>query len=1139
MSKIVDVLDQIVKGNEGIKIFSYRDKFATLWNLDEKSSTIVIVWDDIPPRQQDVVATNKYLTPIDWAVAFSLAVHDAALKDDPKSPSYKDLRILILDLNSQSVSNADSVRLVKQSPYRSLMSMPWVRLYRPAVSNNPENKKPEWDAVDLINNIKGIGDNNVPSLKESVEKEKPDMDLIRNIWAAFLTKPSTPGDHHAIANLVGPLLLMGKPPVDVNEQDQRVDGKKQDSHVEALRNLMKALGLIPNKAKEEKSKAPGTEQQEDPLLREGPPWIKWDAPEWKQRLDKVLNKDGGKLNLILIDDQYQQGWGEVLCQAVGATQKSKICGIGSHITASGKEILVKASVSPDCLLSSLDGKDQRFNFNICSDPAKDAEILFLDLRLFAGKRSEEVKFFESLCDIAAKFVDNNDSKEERWKGVEKVKDLPWTGFSSTEIERVRTWSESDNKNKQGEDSAYIEALTFLPRILSLTDLSLPIVIFSSTGRRDIAEKLKGYGNIITDFDKPKFTVDMPDDIAEQTKRKFQEAFAKAMGCLAIRKHLNDLFKECKTVSIPNRSVSENDLFAALYIDESGDGSADSPLVLGGIMAVGNNRDQLKGFEDDLCKKPPNWTKGGGLPKMCKDMKEYSDYGKTIMDRAKKSGVKLYGIVLCQSSCDGVIPPDMLLDDSVLDNLHRNMLRTLIEVVVSYVVPNIAGENVLHLSVFADVRSLPVEEMKQQDPDIVDQLLDRFGMRAKDFSIGGRLLESGNLVKKYESTLPAIYELEMPQTSTALQEPTLSDAADLQLPQTAAPTFKHSTISNLITGLTTSNPACRPKGQYFYVLDEKDVYPIVSSVLEEYRYSNIKIEIEAAKALMVPEPQTQSWSNVSQLIYFADWFPRMVYYSHSRKDKQWLAIEWIQHLTSQGCIGTCDSSLEGLLRTRRLLMEGAESAAVSSLLGITIEKRSTIFPNTLNQLLLADLSTMMRTLPGEAFIDSFEEIGKTELANSQTRGKLFVVQQIDLLGGTVILKDSATGGICTVNIRCWEKQALLPPLIGDTVSECVKHGRGGSKVNGINAIEGVNTWRFDCSGLKGKVESITTKGIFIIKGDKRLGKGTIIKFKPTDNIQLAIGDEVIFTLLRGFSPFPKSPWSLVATDVVKAQSTPTI
>jgi hypothetical protein len=285
-----------------------------------------------------------------------------------------------------------------------------------------------------------------------------------------------------------------------------------------------------------------------------------------------------------------------------STASSDIEELGSY--KDGKnEVVVKAAASANCLLKLLDGTDKRFNFNICNDVTNDAEILFLDLRLFSGKPSEEVKFIQSLCDLAVKFVDNNDSQELHWRGVQKIKNLPWPGFSSSEIESVRNWCVSEKRNKDGEDSEYIEALTFLPRILALTDLSLPIVLFSSTGRRDIAETLKEYGNIITDFDKPKFTVDMPDDIAKQTKDKFQMAIVKALNLLHGRQmciKVNNLISKAATSPsmISASPQSQNYSHIEIYLDESGE-VGETSFAVGGVIFAYPNYDTVRQLSNAL------------------------------------------------------------------------------------------------------------------------------------------------------------------------------------------------------------------------------------------------------------------------------------------------------------------------------------------------------------------------------------------------------------------------------------------------------------------------------------------------------------------------------------------------------------
>lgn len=1091
MSKVVQILEKIAA--KEAKIYSYRGQFGELWKLDElvstsQNNTLVIVWDEIPTsKRNDVIATSKYLTPIDWAVAFSLAIHR---KTSSKKLAYPFLKILILDLNSQSASNAGSVKLVNQFPKREVMSMPWIRLFRP------------FEAETFIKNImnKATGDDEVPSMYEYANGNALDLSVMHNLWTASLTRLSTPGDHHAIANLVGPLLLSDE------------NSSTHDSHVKALANLMRALGLIAHEIEDENGKKQEAEQKENPFLKDGNPWIKWDNTEWEKKLQRVV-KNGGKLNILLVDDQYQLGWGKVLCHAVGANYgQGPKDGDFFTLGAYREFITVKATSSIEWLLEKITGSDQRFKFKIDENTCENsAEILFLDLRLFSGKALDtEIKFFAKLCSIAERFIDRKEKDTTVIPStIRLAENLPWLGFSYEEIEDVKKWYAPENGNKKREDAPYIAALTFLPRILALTDLALPIVLFSSTGRRDITEKLKYYGNIYTDFDKPKFAMDMPEDIAGVTGEKFEKAFGRALGCLAVRVGIKDLLKKCGAVTMPIKEKPVNDKFASLFIDESGDGSADKPLVLAGIMAVADTKYKLDAFEAHLLKNKPNWTIGGGLLKYCASIQEYEINGNSIIEHASNCGVSLTGVALAQGGDNDELSPDMLLDDHVLDNLHRNMLRTLIEIVISYVVPNIAGGRKLNLSIYSDIRSLPVDKMKADEPKIADILFKKFGIRAKDNSPGGRFLEFNSLVNNLESQakIPTIYVSE--------------NGGYLQ-----------TKISDLIRNLMVNDSSLNPTGEKFYVLDEKDVYPIVSSVLEEYRYSNLKTEIDVAKGLMVPDPNTLKAGTVSQLMHFADWLPRMVCFG--RQDVRWLSIGWVSQLLKQGHIGNYDSSLDGLLRTRRLFMEGADSAAIDSLLNVIFENRSSAFPNTLNQILLTDIWGSLQIVSGYAFVNSSEINGDIQ-TTTQKHLKIFSIIRINLRNNLVELK-SEGGETLNVSLDIWKTSLIdirfLPPLIGDKVSVVVsRRGYGGEyKTEKVVLSEPIKSQCRFGGKLEGKVFKDLSNSNFLIKGPDELGDALIFCGQQKG---LRVGDTVTFTLKRD-TPFStqKGPWSLKAVEVIK-------
>ena len=478
-SPIYDVIKELV--GDKYEIYSYQNEanFKNLWEFNSSSDTktMIVVWDGIPEKTlSSVVDTSKYLTPIDWAVGYSLSI-----KKRIEQNTYPDLRILIFDDGSQSVSFSDSLKFVYQYCNKEIVSMPWIRIFSdmaafsrtlndldPNVSKSSnqseEDKmpKPWWKRIFSAKAPASVRDIEIReevllSMKEAFDKKTCDLDSIKGIWAASLTRPSIQGDHHAIANLVGPLLLIKE--------------EGDDLHVDALQGLMGSIGLLPEK-----------DENNDALLTKGNPWISWNPH--KSRLKQ--------LKLILIDDMFQMGWGKILCLATGVDYKEpskddgkdKLVKISECNAGENEKFIVKATSSANWILKKLEtltSTDNRFEFSL-DDSVACPEILFLDLRLYSGGNfKDEVAFFSELIKIAKKF-------EER-----QNKNLSWPGFSGGEkgeIKRIENWINKNNKKQ--EDPEYVEALTLLPRILALTDLSLPIILFSSTGRRDITEKLKPY-----------------------------------------------------------------------------------------------------------------------------------------------------------------------------------------------------------------------------------------------------------------------------------------------------------------------------------------------------------------------------------------------------------------------------------------------------------------------------------------------------------------------------------------------------------------------------------------------------------------------------------------------------------------------
>ena len=804
---IKDSIDTLDLNNPPV-FFSYKDHFRKLWDFHSieniPESTILIEWDGFPDKTQNfLVETDKYITPIDWAVGYSLYINSKC----KESRAYPDLRILIYDNGPDKVSHSDSVKFVYQSSNMDIMSMPWIRIFSLKVpvssrnstalirllknldSDDEKSKNSHQDSSystsmsavftnirRLVNSFRGnvgarelslvnqttqtpnaehnteICDEPLPTMKEVFNNKKGlDLNSIKGIWATSITRPSTPGDHHAIANLVGPLLL--------------TEEKDGDLHVNALQALMRSIGLLPDHKEWNASKE--NSENAKAQLGIGNSWIDWKNPEWKYKLEGLLSKSSDKLNLILIDDMFQSSWGKILCRAVGVDYKKPSGGDGKdqlvkisnwNVIGKDEKVVVKASSSAAWIIKKLegfDGEDKRFDLSL-DDDGVGQEILFLDLRLYPGNletdetdetdETEIKKFFEPLLTLAEKFIEG------------QAENLPWNGFAvgnkegeKGEIERIKDWIKSDNKKQ--EDSGYIEALTLLPRILALTDLSLPIVLFSSTGRRDITEMLKHYGNIITVFEKPRFTVDIPIDIAYQTKCKFLDAMKEAFTVLAGRqicRKVEELKKraESSAAMIPVETNIPKFKHIEIYIDESGTPKNYTPesFCVGGlIMAYPqyNDVDQLSNrlkktgcywYSNDekdrnyLLKRPgeknraydnPSWTYDetrGKLLELCKDRNVFIS---GICVQEKMEDIKAKQTIHGEER-------HVLLKDEQGDERYKRLLTQLLTLALYEYIPEMIGKKQgkkggITLSVFAGTRTVPIDirpigMFKNHDPD---------------------------------------------------------------------------------------------------------------------------------------------------------------------------------------------------------------------------------------------------------------------------------------------------------------------------------------------------------------------------------------------------------------------------------------
>lgn len=146
-------------------------------------------------------------------------------------------------------------------------------------------------------------------------------------------------------------------------------------------------------------------------------------------------------------------------------------------------------------------------------------VLFLDLRLFAAADAALAKGYDEELRSLGKRILAAAHLSRPW--------LDAGTFSSLEEEL------------DGEGGHPRE--TLLPRLISLLDPTLPIVIFSSSHRTELIDPFRNFGNIIVDFRKPVLTgmSDWPAMVWE-TYFNFQSAMTAASGILATRQFLAKL-----------------------------------------------------------------------------------------------------------------------------------------------------------------------------------------------------------------------------------------------------------------------------------------------------------------------------------------------------------------------------------------------------------------------------------------------------------------------------------------------------------------------------------------------------------------------------------------------------------------------
>jgi hypothetical protein len=321
-------------------VLSWEAGFERLWQLDETARgdlvapdhTLVLVWDREPSGRPSPVRLSDYISPFDWALA-------VALWNSRRRPSEKLGRVVIVERGNEAMGEA--ARFLRGIQFSNSPLLPWL-----AVATMRTGKE-------LVTVLRAIG--NLCSSARPQEVSPAALTCLRDMWVGTLTRPESTADHHAVANLLGSRLLLG-----------RVSGKdRDDPRLTALQRLLQLLGVHPDPQL-------GTHGHRDEPF----PWVP--KSEWSPAVTEF----------VLVDDLHAEGWSEFLEQALDAR---------------GHLVVQDAADRPDAgsLLDLLEDDDELKSVRGLPGQEWDRRVLFLDLRLFSGRPvGHEAEFFNRLLEVA-------------------------------------------------------------------------------------------------------------------------------------------------------------------------------------------------------------------------------------------------------------------------------------------------------------------------------------------------------------------------------------------------------------------------------------------------------------------------------------------------------------------------------------------------------------------------------------------------------------------------------------------------------------------------------------------------------------------------------------------------------------------
>lgn len=647
---------------------------------------LFLVWDGLPkPSTVGNIYLGTYVTPFDWLIALA-----SCLTDDCSDLAKMRFCVSVLDTTGGSLTS-ESAQIFRQVQDKPRPGLPWIRVYE-----IPERMEYQYGIQTILSDTfeYDIGSKGNSNYQDGIVMNF-DTRMLRRLWVSRIVSPSKPRDRHTIANLVGPqLLTSGMTSWMPNSLATK------SPCLAAFLNLMRALKLLPQV-----------------LDKISAPWI--DPDRWK--------RDWSPDNLakfVLVDDMADLGWKDFLCLALGIDPLH------------GQDSVLFVSTEPDAkvlgasrnssLIDLLADASRRLRVNEGIDlfgGSKDT-ILFLDLRLFNRRSTqEEFAFLRELLALAEQAED-----KEAFRRY-----LPWRGFTHHELNQVRVCV----NNERVEDEGYFIALTLLPRLIALVDPMLPIVLFSSTGQRRVSESLKGYGSIITDFDKPRFFGSVSGNLIEESRQRFERAINHALTLIKGR----TVCRQFQTTSGPSGSSTSNN-YVEIFIDEADEVSQEGFRV-GGVAIIYDDEKHATKVNEEMTLRGLTWgsTDIDLQPQQLIDKRmPLALYEGTIYtpveNLLRATQVRdLIAFTLAAAPDMPWVDTTDLTSPWCLDNQYRNLVCLALEVLFYEILPEkTANQSTLNYAVYLASRTRYQSDADApRDWDSTDKMniAQRYGVRLKE------------------------------------------------------------------------------------------------------------------------------------------------------------------------------------------------------------------------------------------------------------------------------------------------------------------------------------------------------------------------------------------------------------------------